>query len=315
MKKFIKIMLVGTLAMALSSCGGDKEPASTEDTAVVDTQEENTEENAEESTEENAEENTDSSDAFADGFYFAESADFDDSGYKTTASVMVMDGKITEVTIDAYKEDGTTKREAVESGEYDMSVAGAEKSWTEQADLFGEYIVSSQETSVDVNDEGKTDAVSGVTIAVSGYMDLVNEALTTDPVEILRDEEVTEAPALNPGTYTVEADDFDSSTGFKDKVELVVDDNGAIAKVTIDAYKEDGTTKREAVESGEYDMSVAGAEKTWTEQADLFAEYVVENQTNSVPMDGEGKTDAVSGVTISVKGYVRLLDDALTLAE
>ncbi len=315
MKKFIKIMLAATLAMALSSCGGkDKAVSTNEPDTVQETNETTDNEETVEDEVKEEEEQVDSNDTLVDGIYFAEEKEFDSSDYKTIVTIAVTDGKISELVIDAYKEDGTTKRSAVESGEYDMSVAGSEKTWTEQADLFAEYIISTQETSVEVDGEGKTDAVSGVTISIDGYMNLVNEALASEPVTAeleVGNDEVT----LNPGSYTVEADGFDSSTGFKDTLTLIVDENGMISEVIIDAYKEDGTTKRSAVENGEYDMSVAGSEKTWTEQADLFAEYVVANQSNSVAMDDEGKTDAVSGVTISVRGYVRLLDDALTLAE
>ena len=71
------------------------------------------------------------------------------------------------------------KSEASKSGAYDMKNEPGKK-WHEQADLLEEFIVANDFDLSKVtltNDEGNTDAVSGVTIKVKGYLDAVQDAL------------------------------------------------------------------------------------------------------------------------------------------
>ncbi len=310
MKKFIKVLLVGTLAMALSSCGGSEETTEVNEQQEQQQDNENTEEA--DTTEAVDENNTLEEEInLVPGEYHAETSDFDSNGYISTVDVTVgEDGSISKVYFDAYNTEGTTKREAVEAGDYDMTVAGAQSSWTEQADALAKYIIDEQTTIIKLNEEGKTDSVSGVSISVAEYLNLVDEALMQEQA-LEKEDNVS---SLNAGSYTVESSSFDSN-GYKDVITLTVDENGLFSDVFIDAFTEDGQSKREAVEAGDYDMSVAGAQSSWTEQVDAFAKYVVENQNYGVPVHEEGKTDAISGVSIEIISYVRLLDDAITLAE
>ena len=56
-------------------------------------------------------------------------------------------------------------------------------------------------------------------------------------------------------------------------------------------------------ENGEYTMTEDGL--TWKEQAEKLASALIENQSLSfLNTDAEGKTDAVSGVSISVNGFI-----------
>ena len=84
----------------------------------------------------------------------------------------------TGVDIDTEQEDGSMKSEASKSGAYDMKNEPGKK-WHEQVDLLEETIVK-DEFSLDkitCDDEGKPDAISGVTIKVNGYLDAVQDAL------------------------------------------------------------------------------------------------------------------------------------------
>lgn len=103
----------------------------------------------------------------------------DSKGNTTMATVQFEDGKAKSVDIDVKQADGSMKSEASKSGAYDMKNEPGNK-WHEQADLLEEFIVANDFDLSKVtltNDEGNTDAVSGVTIKVKGYLDAVEDAL------------------------------------------------------------------------------------------------------------------------------------------
>ncbi|MBC5630974.1 FMN-binding protein [Clostridium sp. NSJ-6] len=103
----------------------------------------------------------------------------DSKGNTTMATVQFEDGKAKSVDIDVKQADGSMKSEASKSGAYDMKNEPGKK-WHEQADLLEEFIVANDFDLSKVtltNDEGNTDAVSGVTIKVKGYLDAVEDAL------------------------------------------------------------------------------------------------------------------------------------------
>ncbi|NLP35161.1 MAG: FMN-binding protein [Clostridiales bacterium] len=125
--------------------------------------------------------------------------------------------------------------------------------------------------------------------------------------------ETTEETAdveLKDGTYTAETEYADN--GFKDVVTVTIA-NGAITEVTWDAVKEDGSKKSVMSANGEYVMTDDGP--TWDEQAKAVAAFVVENQnTEAIDLDEAGKTDSVAGVSISVNGFVSLVEQCLAQA-
>lgn len=103
----------------------------------------------------------------------------DSKGNTTMATVQFEDGKAKSVDIDVKQADGSMKSEASKSGAYDMKNEPGKK-WHEQADLLEDFIVANDFDLSKVtltNDEGNTDAVSGVTIKVKGYLDAVEDAL------------------------------------------------------------------------------------------------------------------------------------------
>ena len=92
-------------------------------------------------------------------------------GGTTKATVKFEEGKPVSVEIDNIGEDGSSKAEASESGAYDMNNAPGKK-WHEQVNLLEEAIVSNEFELSKLNvTEGKTDAVSGVTISVQEYVE------------------------------------------------------------------------------------------------------------------------------------------------
>lgn len=115
---------------------------------------------------------------------------------------------------------------------------------------------------------------------------------------------------LIDGTYVVEANE--PSNGFLDVLTLIVED-GKITSLEYDAINENGEGKNYLSSIGEYTMTESNP--NWEEQASLLAKYVIENQsTKELTMDDEGKTDAVSGVSINISAFVNLTDDALQKA-
>lgn len=119
--------------------------------------------------------------------------------------------------------------------------------------------------------------------------------------------EVLDNATLTDGTYTAKAEP--DSNGFTEEVHMTVKD-GKITEVNWDAVLEDGTKKSVMSENGEYVMTEDGP--TWKEQAEALADALIQNQSISfLTTNAEGKTDAVSGVSISVGGFISLAADCM----
>lgn len=116
---------------------------------------------------------------------------------------------------------------------------------------------------------------------------------------------------LQDGIYRVEADEVDSS-GFLYILTVKVED-GNITSLVFDAMSREGEYKSYLSTVGEYTMTDDGP--TWKEQADALANYVLENQSvEGITVDDNGKTDVVSGVSISINDFLELTERALVKA-
>ncbi len=310
MKKFLSMAVVATLALSIVSCTGDdaEEQNQNNETAVDNEITEETEDASETEETEESSETEEVELTLMDGVYTAEQADFDaETGYKEMVEITVVDGAIESVMYDGISEEGASKAELSENGDYKMvEYGGAIAEWHEQADLLEMSVVENQ---------GVVDAVSGVTIDTADFSMLVNEALSRaygeEMTEEATEEEMTEETAETAetmyvdGVYTAEQAEFDAETGYKEMVEITIVD-GAIESVMYDGMTEDGASKTELSENGEYKMVEYGAAiAEWHEQADLLEMSVVENQ---------GVVDAVSGVTIDTADFSDLVNEALSSA-
>ena len=125
----------------------------------------------------------------------------------------------------------------------------------------------------------------------------------------------TSAPAVEETTAFTGEKTVETPYGEgNDKVVTTVTfEEGKPVDVKIDVKLEDGTTKRDAVEAGTYVMANESA--TWTEQIESLQDFIIENDfdlSKVILSDDEGRTDAVSGVTIKVSEYVASVEESLS---
>ena len=245
----------------------------------------------------------------ADGTYEAKAAEAS-NGYTDQVTITVADGKITEVNWEAVAEDGSLKSVLSENGEYVMTEDGP--TWAEQSKALADALIENQSlTFLNPNAEGKTDAVSGVSISVNGFIDLAAQCMMQAAgLEGTPAEPEASAVILADGTYEAKA--AEASNGYTDQVTITVAD-GKITEVNWEAVAEDGSLKSVLSENGEYVMTEDGP--TWAEQSKALADALIENQSLTfLNPNAEGKTDAVSGVSISVNGFISLAQQCLDQA-
>ena len=238
-----------------------------------------------------------------DGTYEAKADAPDNNGFTDVVTVTVKDGKIAEVNWEAVGADGSTKSVLSENGEYVMTEDGL--TWKEQAEALAKAVVENQSLSfLNLDEQGKTDAVSGVSISIGGFTALAEKCLKEAAG-------ITQTLELKDGTYEAKAEAADNN-GFIDQVTMTVAD-GKITEVNWEAVGEDGSKKSVLSESGEYVMTEDGL--TWKEQAEALANALIENQSlDFLQVNEQGKTDAVSGVSISVGGFISLAEKCMNEA-
>ncbi|MDW7660229.1 MAG: FMN-binding protein [Bacillota bacterium] len=111
---------------------------------------------------------------YKDGSFYAEQADFSDSGWKDTVSFTVINGNIVAANWNGISKDGDKdKKTASIDGDYGMVAYGkASSEWHEQAIEVENFLLNTQEVDAIV-----ADAVAGVSIGVDGFTELAKEAL------------------------------------------------------------------------------------------------------------------------------------------
>lgn len=298
MKKVGAILLSLLLVVVMvTGCGGEKNSTNTEEPVQTPTPAASQEPTS----------TTETVEGYKDGYYYAESAKDGDSSWQEVIALQVEGGKIVAVNWNALnKEGGLDKKASSKAGTYGMKEKGnAAAEWHEQAELLEKFLIEKQDpAAIVVNDDGKTDAVSGVSITASGFAQLADAALKAGPVE---------RGAYKDGYYYAEADSFDENSGWKETVGITVM-NGKIVAVSWNGlHKDGGTDKVTRSKSGEYGMKEKGnAAAEWHEQAFNAEQYLIEKQDPAaITFGDDGRTDAVSGVSIHVNGFVELAAKAL----
>ncbi|WP_182200143.1 FMN-binding protein [Paraliobacillus salinarum] len=261
-----------------------------------------------------SEEGTETEGKYEDGVYHAEEADFsEESGWKYTVDLTVENGEIVSADWNGVHKDGGDDKDTVSAnGEYGMvEKGGAQAEWHEQAEKVEAYLLETQDpTDIEyTNDEGATDAISGVSIKVATFFTLAEEALANGPVE---------QGAYKDGTYHAEEADFSEESGWKYTVDLTVE-NGEIVSADWNGVHKDGGDDKDTVsKNGEYGMvEKAGAQAEWHEQAEKVEAHLLETQdpTDIEYTNDEGATDAISGVSIKVATFFTLAEEALADAK
>jgi major membrane immunogen (membrane-anchored lipoprotein) len=247
---------------------------------------------------------------YADGVYYAEADEFS-NGWKEIVALKVEGGKIVDVEWNALPENGGLDKKAYDkAGKYGMKAKGkAQAEWWEQAEKAEAYLIEVQDPdAIPYNPEdGRTDAIAGVSIHVNGLAELAKKALAAGPVE---------PGPYKDGTYYAEDDDF-SSSGWKSTVTITVL-NGRIIAVDWNGVNKDGQDKDTFSASGEYGMvAKGGAQAEWHEQAARAEAYLIEKQDPKAITytDEEGHTDAIAGVSIHVSDFFQLAEKALAGAK
>ncbi len=306
MKKFITMLLVGTLSLSIAACGTSKEePAPATETAPVESEVVEESEEAEEPEESEVAAEPAAETGLVDGEYTVEGPESDN--WQDVVTVTVEGGVIADIVWTGVNAEGKDKIEESKAGNYNM---GGELEWYEQAEALEAEVIQNQNTStIVVKEDGKTDAVAGVSISVDGFVDLVNEAIDqASGSEEASSEEAAEG-ALTDGEYTAKAEEGDN---WQDMVTVTVE-GGVISSVVWNGVNAEGKDKIEESKAGNYNM---GGELEWYEQAEAVSAEVVQNQgTSSIVVKEDGKTDAVAGVSISVDGFVELANEAIDQAK
>ena len=216
-----------------------------------------------------------------DGTYTAKTEPTETGDYNYV-TIAVENGKVTSVVWDEIT-GGASKAQLSVEGKYVMKPV-----WKTQAESLGAYVVENQSTAGIMNETGYTDAVSGVSIYVGGFVSLVDQA-------------IAQANGQD-GTYTVEGTPDDSGNyGFVN----VTIEGGKVTNVVWDEMY-GGESKAQLSVEGKYVMK-----PVWKTQAESLGAYVVENQTTAGILNEKGYTDAVSGVSIYVGGFVDLTNQAI----
>jgi len=305
MKKTASILLSLTLLLGLmTACGGGTDNAPANEAPAVETPAAG---NGNAQAEEPADEAK-----WADGVYYAEGEYAEKSGYKEIIALQVEGGKIASVNWNALHKDGGLDKKALsEQGAYGMvAKGGAQAEWHEQAAKLERFLIDQQDVAaITLDAEGKTDAVSGVSIGAGEFAALAGEALAAGPVE---------AGPYKDGSYRAEAAEFDAKSGWKETVQLTVMNGKIVAASWNGVHKDGGTDKVTRSKDGEYGMVAnGGAQAEWHEQAAKAEQFLLEKQDPAaIPFNSEdGKTDAISGVSIHVNGFVELAEEALAQAK
>ena len=246
-----------------------------------------------------------------DGLYFAQDSEYASNGWKNQAILEVKGGKINKANWNGVGNlPGVVDKKAYDmAGKYNMVKFGKAKAeWYQQALVVEEYLVKTQDTAFSKysNSEGKTDAITGASIAVKEYFDLAKKALAAGPV--------AKGMYAKDGWHYAAQAAFDAESGWKDTVLLTVV-NGTVVDAVWNGISKDTKKKSKIVESatGKYAMVKFGkSQSEWHTQATLAEAALVKAQDpKKIPQKGDGKTDAVTGVSIAVSGFLALAEEAL----
>ena len=243
--------------------------------------------------------------SYKDGIYFAEEAAFARDGWKFQAIVEVAGGKIVSAKYNAVNVIGLPdKKAAATEGKYVMKAKQGE--WDVQSARAEAALVKVGDPSkIAVKSNGTTDAISGCSIIVKNFLDLVPKALAAGPVE--------KGPYSKDGWYFARAKTYDA-TGYAATALITVVNGRVVSAVSNAENKKGGPTKYVSSISGKYVMKAKQGE--WYVQADRMGKALVKVQDpTKIAVKSNGTTDAISGVSVFVNEFFKIAAEALKKAK
>ena len=245
------------------------------------------------------------------GVYFAEDTGFDTpGGWKEQVVVTVAGGRITKVIWNGVSNLGLPDRRTVAAaGGYGMKkVSKLGLEWDKEAAAVEAYLLKSQDPAFDrFNQDGTTDVISGASLHVRIFYELLRKALAAGPV--------ARGIYRKDGWYFREQADFDKDTGWKESV-LITVANGTIVDVIWNGINKSPTLKSKLIEaqSGRYNMGKTAKKGEWNVQAAAVQAAILKAQDPAkIPVKPDGTTDAISGASIHVTA-IGLAAEALRAA-
>ena len=143
-----------------------------------------------------------------------------------------------------------------------------------------------------------TDAITGASIHVKSFFDLVNKALAAGPV--------AKGIYRKDGWFFKEQADFDAKTGWKDSV-LITVVNGTVVDALWNGTNKDAKLKSKLVEAteGRYGMAKVAKKGEWNVQAAAVEAAIVKAQDPAkITLKPDTTTDAISGASLHATAVV-----------
>jgi len=229
-----------------------------------------------------------------DGVYFAQDDKYGQTGWKEQVVVTVSGGKITDVVWNGVSNLGGADKITVSAaGGYGMEKASKLKlRWDEQAKNVQAELIKTQATSVKATKDGYADGITGASLHVAPFNELVAKALASPAV--------AKGVFKKDGWFFAAQDTFDAKTGWKDNV-LVTVVNGTIVSVVWNGTNKDAKQKSKVLtsEAGKYGMEKAAKQGPWHVQAVRVEDAIVKaGDPAKITLKADGTTDAIAGATM-----------------
>jgi major membrane immunogen (membrane-anchored lipoprotein) len=248
------------------------------------------------------------SNGVADGIYFAQAKEFAKSGWLYQLVVEYKNQRIVRVEWNGTNNLGLPdKRAYSRSGQYGMENVATAGSWHDQAAKVEAFLLEKQNIdAIKLNANNTTDAISGATIKVNEFVELYKQAIAGAPIP--------KGNYKKDGWYYA-AGEFNERTGWKDTA-LITVVNGLIVDAVWNAVSNNPDLKSKLLESiaGTYGMESTAKEGPWHEQVyRVQVRLMARQDPDKIPVEN-GKTDSISGATITISGFLDLVKTALATA-
>jgi major membrane immunogen (membrane-anchored lipoprotein) len=244
---------------------------------------------------------------YKNGWYYAGATAWENSGWRSFVVLEVKGGKISSVNWNGTNNLAVADKKTWSStGRYGMERTAKQGAWHVQAKRIEDFLLAQQQVAAfKINAQNKTDAVSGASIAIGDFVQLVGQALTK--------------PAITKGIYRKDgvfvASGAQDSGGWTDHV-LAVVVNGTLVDVVWNATYKDASRKSKLQESITDKYVMTNASKgQWHAQASAVQNYLLQVQDPAkVLVNKSNKVDAISSASITSGNFFQTAIKALESA-